>query len=233
MKWFLFVLFAGCATVTPMQTASVVERGHVRVGGQLSGGPCGQLQNGLLGVLSCNSFPDGVPLPELRVNARTGFARGFDFGLSLQAYAQLLAPERPFQMGLTADVKGELLRLKTSGPTHIFSVGLLGGGAIAGRLGLPLWAHLEWAVPLFYGLQFVHWELVASTALGQRFTGSPNVSPSTNVANVSFSLGLYKRDPAGFALQLSYLTDPARFSSGAILLQVGLFFDVVTVNEDH
>ena len=62
-------------------------------------------------MLSCNSFPDGVPLPELRVNARAGFARGFDFGLSLQAYAQLLAPERPFQMGLTADVKGELLRV--------------------------------------------------------------------------------------------------------------------------
>ncbi|MDP3156709.1 MAG: hypothetical protein Q8N23_28820 [Archangium sp.] len=226
MKWLIAVLFTGCATVTPMQTASVVDVGRVRVGGQLSAGPCGQLEDGLLGVLSCNSFPDGVPLPELRVNARAGFARGFDVGLSLQAYAQLLAPERPFQMGLTADVKGELLRLPTSGPTHIVSIGLLGGGAIAGRLGLPLWAHLEWAVPLFYGLQFAHWELVASTALGQRFNGSPNVSPSSNVANVSFSLGLYKRDPAGFAVQLSYLTDPQRFATGAIQLQIGLFFDV-------
>ena len=227
MKWLhLIVFFTGCATVTPMQTASVVEPGRVRVGGQLTAGPCGQLEDGLLGVLSCNSFPDGVPLPELRVNARTGFARGFDFGLSLQAYGQVLAPERPFQMGLTADVKGELLRLPTSGPTHIVSIGLLGGGAIAGRLGLPLWAHLEWAVPLFYGLQFTYWELVASTALGQRFNGSPNVSPSTNIANVTFSLGLYKRDPAGIALQLSYLTDPQRFATGAIQLQIGVFFDV-------
>lgn len=229
MKWLLVSgLLVGCATVTPMQTASVVPTGHLRVGGQLTGGPCGKVSDGPLGVLSCNAFPDGVPLPELRLNARAGFASRFDLGMSLQAYAQIVAPERPLQLGLTADVKGELLRIATRGPTHIVSIGLLGGAAFAGRFGLPLWAQVEWGVPLFYGLQFEHVELVVSGGLSQRFTGSPNASPSTDTARVSFALGVYKRDPAGIAVQLSYLTDPQRFSTGALQLQMGLFFDVAS-----
>jgi hypothetical protein len=222
----LFILFAGCSTITPMQTASVVDRGTVRVGGQLTAVGACNLPNGLLGYIGCADHPDGAPLPELRVNGRTGFARGFDVGVSMQAQATLFAPERPFQLGLTADVKGELLRLPTSGPTHLLSVGLLGGSAIAGRLAQPLWAQVEWGVPLFYGLQFEHLELVAAATLSQRFTKSPNLAPSTNRAHVSFSLGLFKRDPAGVGVQVSYLTDATRFSAGMLQLQVGVFFDV-------
>jgi hypothetical protein len=126
---------------------------------------------------------------------------------------------------LTVDVKGELLRVPTDGPTHVVSVGLLGGGAVAGRLQLPAWGQLEWGVPVFYGLQFAHWEVVASVAASQRFTASPNVSPSTDTVRAGFTLGLFHREPAGFAVQVGYTTDPARFSNGSFQLQVGVFFD--------
>jgi hypothetical protein len=218
---------SACSTMVPMQTASAVDRGRFRVGGQLSAsGFCGDLPGGVLGLTRCTDYPDGVPLPELRGNARYGLGRGFDVGASLQVLGQLFAPERPFQLGLTLDVKGELLRLPTRGPTHVLSVGLLGAGAASGRLGLGLWSQLEWAVPLFYGLQFAHWELVASVSAGQRHLQSPNVSPSRDEVRTGFTLGLFHRDPAGFAVQLGYLTDPARFSSGTIQLQVGVFWDL-------
>lgn len=222
----LLVVVTGCSTVTPMQTASVVDRGRLRVGGQLSAAGFCDIPGGPLGILTCTDHPDGIPLPELRANGRFGFARGFDVGLSLQGQGQIAAPERSFQLGLTADVKGELLRITTRGPTHIVSIGLLGGTAAAGRLSLPLWAQVEWGVPLFYGLQFQHLELVASATASQRFTKSPSVSPSTDQVHVGFSLGVFKRDPAGIAVQVSYLTDPTRFSSGSLQLQVGLFFDL-------
>lgn len=225
-SWLLLVL-AGCTTVVPMQTASAVDRGRVRVGGQLSTSLfCGSIAGGGLGVTKCTDYPDGVPLPELRANARYGLGHGFDVGASLQAEGTLFAPERPFQFGLTADLKGELLRIPTRGPTHLVSVGLLGGTAISGRLGLPLWPQLEWGVPLFYGLQFEHWEVVVSATASQRFVKSPNLTPDTHSVRTGFTLGLFHRQPAGFAIQLGYATDPAQFSHGTFQLQVGLFFDL-------
>ncbi len=211
-----------------MQTASVVDPGHLRVGGQLSGAPyCGSLNGGLVGYLDCNAFPDGFPVPELRVDGRYGVARRFDVGLSMQGYAQVQAPERAFQLGLTADLKGELLRVPTAGPTHVLSLGFLGAAAIAGRLAQPLWSQFELGVPAFYGLQFSHLELVLSATVSQRFSRSPSVSPSPTTAWVNFSVGLYRRDPAGFGLQLSYLTEAASFSMGALQLQGGWFFDLL------
>ncbi len=225
----LFALLTGCSTVVPMQTASAVDRGRLRLGGQLSmTGFCGDLPGGVLGLTQCTEYPDGVPLPELRVDGRYGLAPTVDVGASLQAQGMLAAPERSFQLGLTLDLKKELLRVPTRGPTHVVSLGLLGGGAISGRFGLPAWAQVEWGVPLFYGLQFERWELVASVSASLRHTQSPNVSPSTDTVRTGFTLGLFRRNPAGLALQLGYLTDPSRFSKGTLQLQVGLFFDLFT-----
>ncbi len=220
------LLLAGCATIVPMQTASVVERGRVRVGGQVSASMyCGAIGEGALGISSCNDFPDGVPIPELRANARVGLGQSFDLGVSLQGHGMVLSVERAFQLGLTVDLKGELLHLTTSGPTHILSVGLLGGAAFAGRFGLPLWPQVEWAVPIFYGLQFTQWELVLSANASHRFSFSPNVTPSLDSVRTGFSIGLFHREPAGFAVQVGYSTDPASFRYGSFQLQVGLFFD--------
>jgi hypothetical protein len=222
----LLLLASACATVTPMQTASVVDPGHFRVGGQLSGaGLCGDFAAGLLGFLGrCTDYPDGVPLPELRLDGRYGFTSGFDVGLSLQALGQLFAPSRPFQGGLTGDVKLQLARVTVGEVTHLVSVGFLVGGALAGRDGLPLWTQVEFGVPAFYGLQLEHWELVAGVQVTQRLGFGPN--GYTPRVNVGFSLGAFRRDPAGIGLQLAYLTDPSRFSDGALQLQVGYFFDL-------
>jgi hypothetical protein len=80
---------------------------------------------------------------------------------------------------------------------------------------------------VFYGLQFEHVELVANVTFSQRFTRSPSVSPSSEVNRIGFALGIYKRDPAGIGVQLAYVSDVERFLTGAIQLQVGLFFDVL------
>jgi hypothetical protein len=227
----LFTLLSACATVVPMQTASVVDRGTMRVGGQLSAaGYCGDITGGLLlGLTRCTEYPDGVPLPELRANARYGLGSGFDVGLSAQAQAQVIAPERIFQFGLTADVKGELLRIPTDGPTHVVSTGLLGGAALSGRFGVPLWAQLEWGVPVFYGLQFSRWEIALGASVSQRLVlprlGNSSLPPVDSV-RAGITLGLFRRNPSAWALQLSYLADPARFSTGAIQLQFGWFFDI-------
>jgi hypothetical protein len=227
----LLPLAVGCATVVPMQTASVVAPGRARLAGSLTAaGYCGDLSGGvLLGLTRCTEYPDGVPLPELRASARFGLGAGFDVGLSAQAQGQVLAPERLLQLGLTADVKGEVLRISTAGPTHVFSTGLLGGTALSGRLGLPLWAQLEWGVPLFYGLQLERWEVVLGASLSQRLllprfaTGE---LPAVSSVRAGLTVGLFRRNPASWALQLSYLTDPARFSTGTLQLQLGWFFDV-------
>lgn len=225
--WWLLLVLTGCTTVLPMQTASAVDRGRFRVGGQLSTSVfCGDLSEGGLGVTQCTDYPDGIPLPELRANGRYGLGHGFDVGASLQGHGVVFAPERPFQLGLTLDLKGELLRIATRGPTHLVSVGVLAGGAFAGRFGLPLWPQFEWGLPLFYGLQFQHWEVVLSATASQRFVKSPNLTPSSDTFRTGFTLGLFHREPAGFAVQLGYATDPAEFGHGTIQLQFGLFFDL-------
>ncbi len=226
------LLLTGCATVVPMQTASVVDQGRLRVGGQLSASAfCGDPSQGpLLGLTRCTDYPDGIPLPELRVSGRYGLGSRFDVGLSAQALGQMLAPERIFQFGLTADVKGELMRATTGSVTHVVSTGLLGGASLSGRFGLPLWAQAEWGVPIFYGLQVSRWEFVVGTSLSERRTfsrlGLSEVLPPSSLVHVGFTLGAFRRAPSSWGLQVGYLTDPTRFANGTIQLQFGWFFDL-------
>jgi hypothetical protein len=227
----LTLLATSCATVVPMQTASVVGRGALRVGGALSASAyCGRLSDGvLLGLARCTEYPDGIPLPELRVNGRVGLGDGVDVGASVQGLLQLLAPERAGQVGATIDVKGELLRVEGHGVNHIVSMGLLGGGAVAGRFGLPAWAQLEWGVPVFYGLQLDRWEFVLGASVSQRqlVSGFAFARPLTfDSTRVGFTLGVFRRGPSAWAAQLGYLTDPARFTTGSTQVQFGWFWDV-------
>lgn len=223
----LLLLASACSTVAPMQTASVVAPGRFRVGGQLSGAAqCGDFTAGVLGFLgTCAAdYPDGIPLPEVRLDGRYGLPAGADLGLSLQVQGQLFAPERALQTGLTADVKAEMARVEAGDVTHVLSVGLLAGAAVAGRLALPASGQVELGVPLRYGLQLRHWELVAGTHLGHRWELGPlGVVPRLQLG---LSAGAYWRDPAGLALQLAYLTEPGRFRLGALQLQVGWFWDL-------
>jgi hypothetical protein len=221
-----------CATVVPMQTASVVERGRLRFGGQVSAAAyCGDLLGGiLLGLSRCTEYPDGIPLPELRVNARYGLGSRFDLGVSAQVQGQVLAPERIFQFGLTLDVKGELLRIEQGVVSHIVSTGVLGGSALSGRFGLPLWGQLEWGVPVFYGVQLRQWEFVLGLSLSQRVLvsrlGIESLLPPVDSTRGGLTLGVFRRNPSSWALQLSYLSASERFSTGSLQLQFGWFFDV-------
>jgi hypothetical protein len=221
------LVLAGCSTITPMQTASVVDPGHFRVGGQLSFAAfCGDIPQGVVGLTRCVEFPDGIPLPELRANGRYGITKRLDVGVSVQGQGQVVAPNRVFQLGVTADIKGELFRVPTSGPTHLMSAGFLTGAAAAGRLSIPLSSQFEWGLPIFYGLQFKSIELVANVTPAFRHGVNGVTRVPSNDVRLGFSLGVFRRNPAGLGIQLSYLTDPLRFSSGAIQLQLGFVFDV-------
>jgi hypothetical protein len=227
--WLLALGLAGCATVTPMQTASTVDEGAWRLGGQLTmAGYCGSF---VYGPLECSEYPDGAPLPELRIDARRGLPDGADVGLSLQVAGQVLAPTRPIQVGLTVEGKHELFSSPLGAGRQVLSVGLLLAGAVSGRPTLRPYVQAEGGVNLLYGIQTSRFEWVAGLALSQRTTfnelgGHPAV-PEQASQRLGFTLGVFRRAPAGWALQLGYLASPSRFDEGAIQLQYGVFWDVV------
>lgn len=211
---------SGCATVAPMQTASTVEDGHWRVGAQLgAAGYCGSFTEG---PLECTEYPDGVPLPELRVDARRGLPHGADVGMSLQVLGQVLAPSRPIQGGLTLEAKHELVEGSVAGRRQVLSLGLLLGGAISGRPGLRAYGQVEGGVELLYGLQTKRFEVVLGAAYSERTLFD---TPEGRTQRVGFTLGLFRRNPAGWALQVGYLGNTRRFSDGSIQLQYGVFWD--------
>jgi hypothetical protein len=221
MRQLSLLLLVGCGTAVPMQTASVVERGTYRVGGQLSGGYC-DISNSF----ACNAYPDGIPLPALRANVRAGVAPRTDVGGSLQLQTMVYAPERPLQVGVTLDGKRELAR----GGRHVLSGGVLAGGAVAGRLGLAPWLQTEIGVPVFYGLQLAHHEIVASTwatyrALFPSVGGAQQLGTFHNV-RYGVGLGFYRRAPAGWGFLVAYDTDSDPFLGGAVQAQIGWLWDL-------
>jgi hypothetical protein len=168
----LWLCLGGCGTVVPMQTASVVEPGGLRVGGQASAGYCDFGPP----TFPCNIYSDGIPLPALRVDARRGVGRGSDLGGSLQLQGMIYAPERPVQLDVTLDGKRELLRRGI----QLMSMGVLVGGGLAGRLGLAPWLQAQVGVPLFYGVQTARHEYVASIWTAYGCSSRQWAAPSTS-----------------------------------------------------
>jgi hypothetical protein len=225
----VLALASSCATVAPLQLASVAPAGSTWVSGQVSGTVfCGSIPDGLGGFLSCNQFTDGVPLPELRANVRHGVGWASDVGASVQVLGNVGAPEKVVQVGLTLDAKRELLHLRSSsGLGHVLSLGVLAGAAIGGRLGLAPLGEAEWAVPLRYGLQVKGLELVSALLVSQRveFGGRAGL-PAESTVRLGASVGLFRREPLGWAVQLGYLTDPRAPGLGSFQLQLGWQWDV-------
>ncbi len=222
----LLLLGGGCGTVVPMQTASVVDPGHLRLGGQLSGGYCDASPP----TFPCNVYPDGVPLPAVRVDGRKGIAPGTDLGGSVGLQGLIYAPERPLQMALTADGKHELLRANRPGDrSHVLSSGLLVGAGVAGRLGLAPWLTTEIGVPVHYGYQTAHHEWVASawTAYRALFAsvGGDQDLPTFNSLRYGVALALYRRAPAGWGLSVGYDTSTDAFLGGAVQAQLAWFWE--------
>ncbi len=197
-----------------MQTASVVDDGTWRLGGQVStAGYCGSFTGN---PLDCSEYPDGIPIPEVRLDARRGIQGGADLGLSVQIATQALSPERPLQLGLALEAKHELV----STEQHVLSIDVLGAAAFAARPKLAATAQAEWALTLLYGRKTARFEFVVGASLSQRIAFK---GPITE--RIGFTLGMYRRAPAGWALQLGYVGQPSRFDVGAIQLQYGLFWD--------
>jgi hypothetical protein len=218
---------AGCGTVVPMQTASVVPAGDLRLGAQASAGFCDFAPPDF----PCNVYPDGFPLPALRVDARRGVGRASDLGASLSVQTMMYAPERPLQIGLTLDGKRELVRGGGGGgAAHVLSVGPLLGGAVAGRLGLAPWLQTEAGVPLFYGLETTRFEWVASAFAVYRAlfpsVGGDQDLPAVHRMRFGVGLGLYRRAPARWGVQIGYDTDPDPLLGGAVQAQFGWFWDL-------
>lgn len=151
----VLVAVSGCATVAPMQTASVVARAACA-------SAASSRRRRTAGTPPAASFSGSASAPStpmafhcLSSEPTPGTASGrASTSASTQAQGRAaIAPERIFQFGLTTDVKGELLHVEDGALTHVVSTGLLGGAALSGRFGLPLWAQLEWGVPVFYGVQ--------------------------------------------------------------------------------
>jgi hypothetical protein len=146
-----------------------------------------------------------------------------DLGVSLAGQGTLFAPEKAVQLGATVDVKRELVHAGR----HVVSLGLLGGARVAGRFGLPLTTTVEWAVPLLYGVQFEHVELVLGVAAVDRFVTEPTPTGAFHTPRINFTLGLFKVNPAGVAFQVGWLVHPLDVRAGALQLQLGLLFDVL------
>ena len=220
------IALTGCATVVPMQTASVVPEGQWRVGGQASA--AGFCSDNI--VLECHDWADGAPMPELRLNARRGVGEGTDVGASLQFAPNLLAVERMLQVGLALEAKREFFRWDGEGHAHVLSAGLLTAGAIAGRTGLAPWLQSELALPVYYGFQTRRFEWVAGGSVSWRqlfpSVGGEGDTDVIRAWRVGVNVGLFRRAPTAWAFQLGYLTRPERPLDGAVLLQYGWFFDL-------
>ena len=105
----------------------------------------------------------------------------------------------------------------------MLSLGLLLGGAVSGRPGLRAYVQGEGGVQLFYGLQAKRLEWVVGASYSERRLF--DIPAGGRTQRVGFSVGVFHRKPAGWALQLGYLGAVDRFSDGAIQLQYGVFWD--------
>lgn len=216
----------GCATVVPIQTASVVPEDSWRVGGQLSAAAVCSPGD----LFSCHAPFDGIPLPEVQVGARRGLGAAADLGASLRLNGAVLAATRPLQIGLSLDGRRELLRRPSAeGRQHILSLGLQLSGAVAGRFGLSPQLQTELALPLHYGFQTPRFEWVVGASLSRRVTwasGADRVDPSALFSwRTGASFGLFRRVAPLWAVQLGVLAEPIRPQAGALLLQLGWFWE--------
>ena len=226
-------LASACQTLIPQQTASTVERGTWRLGGQISASPWCSTKLEIPGPGSCEQFPRGLlpSLPELRLSGRTGLVSHVDAGLSLHGAGVL---QRGIRVGALADAKAELWSAPTPWGRQIVSAGVglglareessLGG---SGRMITP---QLEAVVPAFYGYQTGHWELVASGRFLERFTfldvTGDGRAEVLKEAWLGFVLGAYTRAQTRVGLSLEYAAPTRALQTGSFTASVGVLFDL-------
>jgi hypothetical protein len=222
-------LATACQTITPLQTASTVETGTWRLGGQISASPWCSLTLDPAG--NCYMLPDNVPIGELRLAARTGLVPRVDAGLSIHGSGVVA---RSFRIGGLMDAKVELWSVPARSGRHLIAAGAGIGAAREGWISsqgvTQFTPELELVVPVFYGYQSEKVELVASPRYFERFsyidiTGDGR-RESLEERWVGLSLSAYARGPRGWALALEYAAPTAGLHRGALTASGGLFFDI-------
>jgi hypothetical protein len=224
-------LTSGCQTLAPQQTASTVEPGTWRLGGQISASPwCSTTLRPDPG--SCEQFPRGFPLPvpELRLSGRTGLVPRADAGLSLYGTGVL---QRGFRVGALGEAKLELWSASTPWGRQLLSLGAGIGAAreqssVEGsRFVIPA---LDVLGPVFYGYQIRSWELVASARFLQRFTfldvTGDGRAEVLGDAWLGFAVGAYTRAPTRWAFSLEYSAPTRLLQRGSFTASVGVLFDI-------
>jgi len=222
---------AGCTTVVPLQTASVVPRGTLRAGGQVALSPWCGLSRDVAN--RCAFLPEGTPLPELRLQGRMGVAEATDVGVSLFASAQVPAGLGwQVRGGAYVDGKRELLS-RELGAERRQVLSVAPGVGFALTPVSPRGEHapdLELGLPVFFGHQSRGWEWVAGAQVLERFQWRPELAdPEARWrarTEVGLSAGAFSRGPAKTAYQLSYVAPVDRLSGGRLTFGFGLAFDV-------
>ncbi|MFL5321736.1 MAG: hypothetical protein ACJ790_18885 [Myxococcaceae bacterium] len=242
LPWIFVVCLSACTTVTPLQTASTVKPEVWRVGVQGSLTPACSVTDPteIYGVFSgksgafkhCMVAPRGVPTPELRLSARRGLTEASDLGFSVHGSTVLPVG---LLVGGTVDYKRELWSRPLGGDRRqLLSVGPEIGGAIeqlssTGTLATPPQLYADLVLPLYFGHQFEHVELVASPRFIERFTrierASNGASELLDNGYVGLSLGAFRRDPLQFGIALDYFAPTGLLAEGTFTLTAGIAYD--------
>ncbi|HEY3447532.1 MAG TPA: hypothetical protein VGK67_14350 [Myxococcales bacterium] len=219
----LLLATAGCATTVPIQTASTVPVGTVRLSGQASLA----IYCGFADISRC-AF--GNTTPELRLAGRTGLHDRVDLGASL-FFVSHFASQGPEWGGLL-DGKVELWRAPIAeGRKQVLSAGLglaVSGYQISGY-SQPSRGIVETdvVVPLRWGYQFAPLELFVGAHFRERFVFG--VLAGNKVADVpagGLSLGVVSRKRAKIGVALNYEAPLRYFDRGAITMGLGFLFDL-------
>ncbi len=225
---------SGCTTVTPLQTASTVRPGAYRLSAQASAtGWCGL--DFPPGPQSCASIPSGVPLPELRLQARYGVSPSWDVGLGL--HSTVVVPSGA-QVGMAAEAKAVVLRLPgEDGAVHLFSVGPSLGythraRGLFGEVEGGDQSNVEVVAPLYYGYQTASAEWVVSPRFVERVSlhdldrdGRREVL-AYGLVGLQGGVVTRTEGPVRFAFGLEYLAPLGYVSEGAFTASVGILWEL-------
>ena len=225
----LALLATACATTVPLQTASAVPSGTVRLSDQVTSSPWCTFTSD---PDNCAYTPGngGLGIPELRLNGRVGVRDRVDLGISLFTTVVLGSGVR---WGGLFDGKVEVWRAEIEpGRKQLVSAGA--GLGLTRMQDLhstttdDSYLQMDVVVPVLYGYQLEAVELVA----GPHFIERVSIDPPGNHGAVGIpwaglTLGFVTRGhKAKFGLAVSYEAPLRYFSDGAFNISVGLLYDV-------
>lgn len=220
----------GCTSTTALQTASTVDPGAWRIGGQLSASPYCSLTGSPLA--RCAALPQGFPLPELRASGRYGFSPRWDAGLSVHGAGVI---PRGFQLGLLADLKRELWQhTSAEGRRHVVAASI--GADVTGVFTRAFTdesastAQLSIPVAGWYGYQLQRWELFASPAFVERLTpvdvDGDGRAELIDVGYLGLTFGALSRGTTRYGASLEYQAPTGDLVEGRFTVALGVLWDL-------